>query len=918
MMRPAEQQRWHAMDAQEVLQSLGTGLDGLTDEEARVRLEKLGPNELRKGRRISPLKIFVGQFKEFLVLILIAAALVSAAIGEAVDAIVILVIIVAIAVLGFIQEYRAERALEALKKMAAPTATARRRGKDKEIPSRDLVPGDIISLAVGDKIPADARIIESHNLRVNEASLTGESTPVDKDTKVIASEVSIADQSNMVFGGTVVTYGHALTAIVSTGMSTEFGKIAGMIESAEEERTPLQARLEHVGKWLGIACIVVVAAVSSLGLIQGYGYLRMFTWGVSLAVAAVPEALPAVVTGALAIGVQRMAKRNSIVRKLPAVETLGCTTVICVDKTGTLTKGEMTVRELFLDNETIQVTGTGYEPRGGFLKGVVVPDNRNIKFMLQVASLCNDARLEEEKGTWRVVGDPTEGALIVAAAKLSISQEEIRRQYPRVGELSFTSERKLMTTVHTTPYGRKIACVKGAPEVVLEKSKYLQKEEAQLELTDRLKGEILQANERMAAKALRVLAIAYKEMPEEVQKFDEESTERNLTFLGLVGMIDPPREEAKQAVELCKRAGVRVVMITGDHKLTATAIARELGLMNDTQLAMTGDELDKLNDNEFASIVKDVAVYARVSPEHKLRIVKALKLNGHVVAMTGDGANDAPALKSADIGISMGITGTDVSKEASDMILVDDNFASIVAAMQEGRAIYDNIKKYLAYLLSCNIGEILIMFIVSLISFIQNSHLPLPLIAVQILWVNLVTDGLPALALGVDPPDPDIMQRPPRDLKESVFTARVNLLIAVVAVTMTLFTIPVFLSKLALGEKEARTIVFTLIVMFEMFNAFNCRSERHSLLKVGFTKNRFLLIAVASSILLQLAVIYVPFLQAVFETAPLGVYDWALVILLSATVIVTVEASKRVGREVGRNTGFQNVRAVTSELVNSS
>ena len=898
IMRPADQQRWHAMNAREVMQSLGTGLDGLTDKEARIRLEKLGPNELRKGRRISPLKIFVGQFKEFLVIILIAAALVSAAIGEAVDAIVILAIIVAIAVLGFIQEYRAERALAALKKMAAPTATARRNGKEKEIPSGDLVPGDIISLAVGDKIPADARIIEVHNLEVNEASLTGESTPVEKHSKIIASDISIADRSNMVFGGTIVTYGHALAAVVSTGMSTEFGKIANMIESAEEARTPLQTRLEHVGKWLGIACIVVVAAVSLLGLIQGYGYLEMFVWGVSLAVAAVPEALPAVVTGALAIGVQRMAKRNSIVRKLPAVETLGCTTVICVDKTGTLTKGEMTVRELFLNSETIRVTGTGYEPRGDFLKeGVDVSDNRDIRFMLQVASLCNDARLEEEKGIWRVVGDPTEGALIVAAAKLSISQEEIRRQYPRIGELSFTSERKLMTTVHTTPYGRKIACVKGAPEVVLEKSKHLQKDEAQLELNDGLKREILQANERMAAKALRVLAIAYKEMPEEIQKFDEESTERNLTFLGLVGMIDPPREEAKQAVELCKQAGVRVVMITGDHKLTATAIAQELGLMGGTQLAMTGDELDKLGDKEFANIVEDVAVYARVSPEHKLRIVKALKLNGHVVAMTGDGVNDAPALKNADIGVSMGITGTDVSKEASDMILTDDNFASIVAAMQEGRAIYDNIKKYLAYLLSCNIGEILIMFSVSFISFIQNSHIPLPLIAVQILWVNLVTDGLPALALGVDPPDPDIMQRPPRDPKESVFTARVNRLIAVGAVTMALFTTPVFLSKLILGEKVARTIVFTLIVMFEMFNAFNCRSDRHSLMKVGFTKNRFLLIAVASSILLQIAVIYIPFLQVIFETAPLGMYDWALVMLLSATIIFTVEASKRVGVE---------------------
>jgi len=893
-----DQQRWHAMNTQEVLKSLETGFEGLTDDEAEVRLERIGPNELRKGRRVSPLKIFVGQFKEFLVIILIVATLVSAAIGELVDAIVILAIIIAIAILGFIQEYRAERALEALKRMAAPTATVRRNGKEKEISSRDLVPGDVISLTVGDKVPADARIIEAYNLKLNEASLTGESIPVEKDTRAVASDVSIADRSNMVFSGTIVAYGRALAAIVSTGMGTEFGRIADMIESAEKERTPLQVRLEYVGKWLGIGCIVVVAAVSFLGLMQGYGYLQMFTWGVSLAVAAVPEALPAVVTGALAIGVQRMAKRNSIVRKLPAVETLGCTTVICVDKTGTLTKGEMTVRELFLNCETINVTGTGYEPQGDFLiGGAPVSDKRDVKFMFEVASLCNDAQLLKEGGVWRVVGDPTEGALIAAAVKLSISQEEVRRLYPRLGELPFSSERKLMTTVHATPSGRRLVCVKGAPEVVLEKSKYLRRGEDELQLTDTLKREILQANERMAGKALRVLAVAYKDMPGETQRFDEEYAERDLTFLGLAGMIDPPRDEAKPAVELCKQAGVRVVMITGDHKLTATAIAEELGLMNSTQRALTGEELDKLDDDEFARIVENVTVYARVSPEHKIRIVRALKLNGHVVAMTGDGVNDAPALKSADIGISMGITGTDVSKEASDMILADDNFASIVAAMQEGRAIYDNIKKYLAYLLSANIGEILIMFSVSLISFIQTSQIPLPLIAVQILWVNLVTDGLPAVALGVDPPDPDLMQRPPRDPNESVFTFRVKRLIAFVAITMTFFTVPIFLSKLGLGERMARTMVFTLIVMFEMFNAFNCRSERHSLLKVGFTKNRFLLVAVASSILLQLAVIYIPFLQVIFETTPLGLYDWTLVILLSATVILTVEASKRLNAD---------------------
>ena len=886
---------WHSLSIEEVLRKLRTSEEGLSEEEAQRRLEEFGPNELRKEKGKSPWSIFFDQFKDFLIILLLGATFVSLLIGEVLDAAAIMAIVIISAFLGFLQEYRAERALEALKKMAALEALVIRDGRERRILAKELVPGDIILIHAGDKVPADARLIEEFNLKVDEAPLTGESVPVNKEVMVLPLETALADRKNMLYAGTIVTYGRGKAVVVATGMETEFGKIAQMIQLVEEETTPLERRMAEIGRWLGIGSLAVVAVVSALGIFRGHELLEMFLWGVSLAVAAVPEALPAVVTGALAIGVQRMAKRNAIVRRLPAVETLGCTTFICSDKTGTLTKNEMTVRRIWLSGDIIEVTGVGYEPKGEFIvasrgervAGSPPHSDEGLKLLLRTALLCNDAHLEQESEAWTIIGDPTEGALVVAAAKAGLDKRELEALYPRVAEVPFTSERKRMTTVHATPDGTKMVCAKGAPEIVLARCNRIWCDGRIVELSEAERNEILRANEEMAADALRVLGVAYKELPPDASDFGEDVVERDLVFLGLMAMIDPPRDEVRDALRLCEQAGVKVAMVTGDHKLTAVAIAKELGMLKEGNLTLTGPELDRLSDEEFDRIVEDVAVYARVSPEHKMRIVEALKKKGHIVAMTGDGVNDAPALKRADMGVAMGITGTEVTKEASDMVLADDNFATIVAAIEEGRSIYDNIKKYLSYLLSCNVGEILIMFVAGLMG------LPLPLVTLQILWVNLTTDGLPAIALGVDPPEPDIMLRPPRDPKESVFTLPVKLLIGTVALLMTAGIIPVFASVLpGEGLVKAQTMAFTMVTMFEMFNAFNCRSERHSIFEVGPFANRWLVLAVLSSILLQAAVIYIPFLQSIFGTAALSLADWLLITAISSSAFIVVEVGK--------------------------
>ncbi|MDI6905394.1 MAG: cation-translocating P-type ATPase [Candidatus Bathyarchaeia archaeon] len=894
------QKPWHSMKVNEVLQALNAKIEGLSQEEAQKRLQEFGPNELKKEKRKSPVKLFFEQFTDILITILLIATVLSFAVGEVYDGIVIIAIVMACAVLGFTQEYKAEKALEALKKMTAPTATVLRDGKEVEIQTRDVVPGDILLLYTGDKVSADARLIEAINMKTDEAPLTGESTPVNKDVKPLPEETPVSDRRNIVFTGTVVVYGRGKALVTSTGMNTEFGKIAKMVQVTEEEETPLEKRMSHVGKWLGILCVAVCLFVGVFGIIRGRGPLEMILWSISLAVAAVPEALPAVVTGALAVGMYRMARENSIVRRLPAVETLGCTSVICSDKTGTMTKGEMTVQRIYVNDKTLKVTGVGYEPQGEFLfedKKLNPTKEKELYTLLKGATLCNDAKLEKEEGKWVVKGDPTEGALVVAAAKAGLWKEEIEKEEPRINEIPFSSERKSMTTIHEAHGKSKIAYMKGAPEIVLEKCKKVYTNGKVRKLTDEIRREILAVNEAMAIQALRNLGFAYQELPESTTSLNEED-EKDFVFLGIMGMIDPPREEVKEAIYMCRKAGIKVVMVTGDHKLTAVAVAKELNLVGENEKeegrVLTGAELDKLSDEEFEKNVENVVIYARVSPEHKVRIVKALRKKGYICAMTGDGVNDAPALKMADIGVAMGITGTEVTKEASDMVLADDNFATIVRAVKEGREIYDNIKKYLTYLLRCNIMEILVLFIAMMLS--PEPESAIALTTIQILWVNLTTDGLPALALGVDPGDPDLMDRKPRDPKESVFTRDVKVYLSAVPVLMTVLLLGGYLFYQPWISKhnlvEARTQLFTAIVLMELANAVNARSLKYTVFKVGVFKNKLLWIAILSSLGLQLMVLYTPALQGLFDVIYPELFDWAVAIAFTLIVFFSIEVGK--------------------------
>jgi len=882
------------MKTEEALHALNVKSGGLSSEDAQKRLQEHGPNELKKEKRKPRILLFLEQFKNILIIILLIATGLSLALGEVYDATVIISIVMVSAVLGFAQEHRAEKALEALKKMTAPTALVLRDGKETKIRARDIVPGDILLFSTGDKVAADARIIEAINLKVDEAPLTGESHPVEKDPKPVREETPVSDRRNMVFTGTAVVYGCGRGVVITTGMNTEFGKIAEMVQVIEAEETPLEKRMSHVGKWLGIISITVCATVAIFGIARGYPVLAMVLWGVSLAVAAVPEALPAVVTGALALGMHRMAKENSIVRRLPAVETLGCASIICADKTGTMTKGEMTVQRVYVNGKRIKVTGIGYEPQGEFFleNNKLDPSKENELYALfKIATLCNDAKLEKAGEKWVIKGDPTEGALLAAATKAGLWKEEAEKKEPRVGEIPFSSERKRMTTVHEILGKGKVAYMKGAPEVVLKRcSKIYINGDVRI-LTEEDRAKILKVNEEMAAQALRNLGFSYKDLPEMASPFGEES-EKDFVFVGMIGMIDPPREEVKNAIQLCKNASIKVVMITGDHKLTAMAVARELGLIDENGgKVLTWEELDKLSDEDLAKIVEDVAVYARVSPEHKVRIVKALKQKGHICAMTGDGVNDAPALKMADIGISMGITGTEVTKEASDMVLADDNFATIVKAVKEGREIYGNIKKYLTYLLRCNIMEILVLFSVMMLS--PTVEAAIALTTIQILWVNLTTDGLPAIALGVDPGDPDLMYRKPRDPRESVFTRDVKVYLTAVPVLMTSLLLGGYFFTLnSYGLEAARTQLFTAIVLMELANALSARSLKHTVFKVGVFKNKFLWLAICSSLALQLIVLYMPQISSLFEVTSPGLVIWLVAITFTLITFFSLETGK--------------------------
>jgi Ca2+-transporting ATPase len=885
---------WHNLEISQAYTSLDSRREGLSQKEAEQRLAQYGTNELTEKKKISPWLIFLEQFKNFLIIILLVAVALSAVMGEIADAIVIFVIVIFAAGLSFVQEYRAERAMEALSRMAAPTASVLRDNKEVEVPARELVPGDIVLLSTGDRIPADARVIEAFNLRADEASLTGESTPVEKTEKALAGEVSVGDRSNMVFTGTAAVYGRGLAIVTATGMSTEFGKIATMLQEVQKERTPLQVNLDQLGKWIAIGALVLTFILAGIGVLKGHGILEMLIWGVSLAVAAVPEALPAVVTISLALGVQRMVRRHALIRKLPAVETLGSTTFICSDKTGTLTQDQMTVRRIYVSGKIIDVSGGGYEPKGEFREGGVVissEDNEALRRLLQVGVLCNDTSLHSEGGVWMVKGDPTEGALLVAAAKAGLWQDTLRGQYPRVSEIPFSSETKRMTTIHKTGEGY-IAYSKGAPEVILGSCSRVFRDGKETELTSEDKIAVADVARQMAESALRVLGFAYRPLKE--GSVQETNIENDMVFVGLTGMIDPPREEVKEAVKKCEQAGIKSVMITGDHKLTAVAVARELGILKEGA-AFAGDEINKLSDEQFEDLVEKIEVYARVSPAHKLRVVEALTQKGHVVAMTGDGVNDAPALKKADIGVAMGITGTDVTKEAADMVLTDDNFSSIVAAVEEGRNIFNNIKKYLVYLLSCNLGEILLMAVVILFGpFFGLSAGTIPLVAIQLLYVNLATDGLPAIALSIDPPDVDVMTQKPRPRRQTIFSANVLRYLAGTGIWTAVVTIGIFVWAVDSGKNflEAQSMCFVTLILIEFFNAFNCRSLEHSLFKIGPWSNRWLLLAILWECILLGLIVYLPVLQGPFNTYALTLTDWVIAVLSASTIFIGVEIYK--------------------------
>jgi Ca2+-transporting ATPase len=901
---------WHSMNVDDVLQVLKSRPQGLKTEESQNRLTTFGPNELKVEKRTPPLSILLQQFKSFLMIVLIAATAISLALGEVVDAAVIIIIVVVSAVLGFTQEYRSEKALEALRSMLSPTATVLRDGKQADILAKEIVPGDIIVLRAGDRVPADARLIESTRLQLNEASLTGESIPVDKQTSIVPQNSLLADRSNMVFSGTEITYGKGLAAAVSTGANTEFGKIAKQVTEAIVEKTPLEKRMEELGKWLGYLCLIVASGVAGIGVLREFlteGTVRidfaleMLLFGVALAVAAVPEALPAIVTGSLAIGMRRMAKKNALVRKMASVETLGCTTVICSDKTGTLTKGEMTVRRMHVSGNAISVSGVGYEPKGEFSSyNNTILKSGGFSNLMKACVLCNDADLSLTEGKWHVKGDPTEGALLVVAAKAGLNLDQLKAQFPRVYELPFSSERKRMTTVHSTPDNTRFAYMKGAPEVIMERCSHSYGLDGIQRLDEKQKKEILEANVAMAHDALRVLAVAYKEVRDNVT-LDEDALEKDFVFLGLVGMIDPPREEAVEAVEACKRVKIRPVMITGDQKLTAIAIAQEIGIYQEGDMALTGEELEKITDVELEKIVEKVTVYARVSPEHKLKIVRAFKSKGHVVAMTGDGVNDAPALKHADIGVAMGISGTEVSKEASSMVLTDDNFATIVNAIEMGRWIYDNIKKYLTYLLQANLVEVIIL------SGLVLAGYPLPLLPAAILYINLATDGFPAIALGVGPPDPDIMMRPPRHPKETIFTKDVKLFLLRAVLIETPMILAAYLWLLPHGMEMARTAVFLVFIFFELTLALNCRSLKYTLLEVK--PHKFLILAVIWETALVLSLINLPVVLDAFGITHPNTLVYELTIAFALTTLLSVEVLKYLLRNsFGSKQTILNVR----------
>jgi Ca2+-transporting ATPase len=924
--------RWHQKDIKDIFDELLASPQGLSEVEARKRLEKYGPNLLKEIKKNPPFMMFLDQFRDFMILVLIAAAIISGIIGELSDTIAIVVIVVLNAIIGFIQEYRAEKAMAALKEMAAPTATVIRDGKTADIPAFELVPGDIVTLEAGKIVPADIRLFKIAQLKIGEAALTGESVSVEKHVKILHDEmIPLGERKNMSYKGTTVSYGRGAGIVIATGMETELGKIATMLQEEEEVKTPLQKRLAVFGKKLAIAVLAICAIIFGIGIFKGEQPLLMLLTAISLAVAAIPEALPAVVTISLALGAKKMVRQNALIRKLPAVETLGSVTYICSDKTGTLTQNKMTTEEIYVDGEIVRASEFKGEketslPTPPFAKGgqggITQFIDSPIHYLMKALALCNDATVDKEG---KVIGDPTEIALYMAAQDCGFKKDLLIKDFPRIAEIPFDSDRKCMTTFHKTPpkspplprggwgasvpyqegYGEGehlssgnppsppfskvgkggfISFTKGAVEVLIEKSYNILTSEG---LRDIDLEEILRASEKMADDGLRIIAIGFRRWDALPADITPEVIENGLTFLGFVGLMDPPREEAKEAVALCKTAGIKPVMITGDHPITAKAVAKRLGILEDNSRSIiTGKELSELPMEEFEETVEKIKVYARVAPEQKLKIIKALQDKGQFAAMTGDGVNDAPALKRADIGIAMGITGTDVAKEASHMILLDDNFATIVKAVKEGRKIYDNIRKFVKYLLTTNSGEIWTLFLAPLVG------LPIPLLPIHILWINLMTDGLPALALSVEPAEENVMKRPPRHPKESIFAHGLG--IHAIWVGLLMASVVLFIQAWSIKTEHAhwQTMVFTVLCLTQLGHVLAIRSERESLFKLGLLSNKPLLGAVLLSFIFQMATIYVPFLNPIFKTKPLTLDELFITLGLSLIVFFAVEAEK--------------------------
>ncbi len=897
---------WYQKNIEDVLNDLSTDKEvGLTGSSVNERLEKYGPNELKEEERKSFIKKVIAQFSDFLIIILMAAAAVSLFVGEVKDAVVIMAIVIVNALLGIYQEGKAEKALEALKKMASPTAKVIRDGHAEEIPSANIVPGDIVLLDAGDIIPADLRLVESSNLKIEEASLTGESVPVEKNANAtLEKEVSLGDRHNMAYMSTIITYGRGKGVVVETGHGTEIGKIASMIQTIEDESTPLQIKLNRLGKVLGLTTIAVCIAVFGIGIMQGREILEMFMVSISLAVAAIPEGLPAIVTIVLAIGMNKMVERNAIVKKLLAVETLGATSVICTDKTGTLTQNEMTVVKVYTNDQVIEVEGNGYAPSGDFKLGgeTIIPTTHgSLNILLIIAALVNDAKLEKVNDQYKIIGDPTEGALVTLSEKAGLKSIELNAKYKRMDEIPFDSTRKMMTTFHQVPVGDEIVSfTKGAPDIIIHRCNKVLMDGKVVDFIPELRKRALSYNSDFSKSALRVLALAYREYKTLPEKPISDVNEVDMIFVGLTGMIDPPRPEAKEAIKQCKTAGINTIMITGDYKETAFAIAKELGMADDESQAIMGEKINNISDEELREVVKNTKVFARVSPEHKVRIVTALKENGDIAAMTGDGVNDALAIRKADIGVSMGITGTDVAKNTAEMILTDDNFASIVAAVEEGRIIFSNIKKFVYFLLSCNIGEI-ILVAVSIIFL----NLPVPLLPIQLLWLNLVTDSFPALALGVEKGEPDIMNQNPRDPNEAILDK--NMIIGVMFQSLAVGGAALLAYVTALNYYgiddllHARTITFTTLITAELLRAYSSRSQKYTLAKIGVFSNKSMVYATLGAFMLMLGVLYLPFLHDIFYTFSLGFKDWQIVLSFAFIPLIVGELTKIIAPKILKN-----------------